>query len=281
MRFLEDHSTGKLYPNMTNAERVTASIDTGNLRWVGANVIAAGDFLTAGRDPVSGHVEMFAPNPQQPGSSVGHFSNALLPNELMEPVYTGPNHTINLTAELLKDIGWQTNVSTQQVLENPQPDSFQSGISTISGGVCNAQSVRILIDGVAFIDAAYGTSREDTRRVCGDANNGFSVLYNWNLLGEGQHTVALCVDGVCGRSVSVSVNTYGVEFLSGPHPDPIVACTNARPAPFPTITVLVWQESQQNWAIALTPTCTEVQTLCAPPVAPSFQQLCPLLTPCC
>src|SRR5262249_9365541 len=34
MRFLEDHSMAKLYPNMTDAERVTASIDTGELHWV-------------------------------------------------------------------------------------------------------------------------------------------------------------------------------------------------------------------------------------------------------
>src|SRR5712692_4034106 len=92
MRFLEDHSTGKLHPNMTDAERVTASVDTGDLHWVGANVVANSGFLTSGRHP-SGHVEMFAPNPQQSTSSVSHFSNALLPNELMEPIYTGPNHT--------------------------------------------------------------------------------------------------------------------------------------------------------------------------------------------
>jgi hypothetical protein len=281
MRFLEDHSTGKLYPAMTNAERAAASMNTGNLHWVGANVVAAGNFLVAGRDPASGHVEMFAPNPQQPGSSVSHFSDALFPDELMEPAYTGPNHTINLTAQLLKDVGWQTTTGTQQTLENPQPDSSQSGISVISGWVCDAQSVRILIDGESFLDAAYGTSREDTRPTCGDANNGFGVLYNWNVLGEGQHTVALCVDGVCGQSVPVHVNTYGTEFLRDLHPDPIVACTNTGPTPFPTVTVLVWQESQQNWAIALTPTCQEVQTLCAPPVAPPLQQLCPRLAGCC
>ncbi|HKA54523.1 MAG TPA: hypothetical protein VKJ47_12765, partial [Candidatus Binatia bacterium] len=146
MRFLEDHSTGKLYPAMTNAERVSASMNTGNLHWVGANVVAAGSFLIDGRDPASGHVEMFAPNPQQPGSSVTHFSDALFPDELMGPVYTGPNHTINLTAQLLEDIGWQTTTGTQQNLENPQPDSSQSGISVISGWVCDAQSVRLLID---------------------------------------------------------------------------------------------------------------------------------------
>ena len=45
---LEDHSTGKLYPQMTNAERVAASLNSGNLHWVGANVVASSGTLTAG-----------------------------------------------------------------------------------------------------------------------------------------------------------------------------------------------------------------------------------------
>ncbi|MBI2819276.1 MAG: peptidase, partial [Acidobacteria bacterium] len=60
---LEDHSTGKLYPNMSNAERVTASTDSGDLHWVGVNVVSGGIGLASGRDPLSGHVEMYAPSP--------------------------------------------------------------------------------------------------------------------------------------------------------------------------------------------------------------------------
>src|SRR5215471_12934304 len=102
---LEDHSTGKLYPQMTNAERVIASQNSGNLHWVGANVVAASGILTAGVHP-TGHVQMYAPNPQQPGSSVSHFDTALSPNELMEPFYTGANHDIAQTLELFEDLGW-------------------------------------------------------------------------------------------------------------------------------------------------------------------------------
>ena len=32
------------------------------------------------------------------------------------------------------------------------------------------------------------TRRTDTRGVCGDTNNGFGPLYNWNRLGDGPHT---------------------------------------------------------------------------------------------
>jgi hypothetical protein len=104
---LENHSTGKLYPQMTDAERVTASQSSGNLHWVGANVVAASGSLTAGVHP-SGHVQMYAPSPQQLGSSVSHFDAAVAPNEMMEPFYTGPNHNVALTLELFADLGWIT-----------------------------------------------------------------------------------------------------------------------------------------------------------------------------
>jgi hypothetical protein len=104
MLHLEDHTTGKVYPQMTNAQRVAASMDTGNLHWVGANVEAASGVLTAGR--VGTHVRMFTPNPQQPGSSVSHWDTALSPNEVMEPNYTGPLHDVGLALELFVDLGW-------------------------------------------------------------------------------------------------------------------------------------------------------------------------------
>jgi hypothetical protein len=106
MRNLEDHSTGKRYPDMSDAERAAANIATGNLHWVGPNVVAASIFLTAGRSVPSGHVQMYAPNPVAPGSSVSHFDTALTPNELMEPFLTGVSHNVGLAEALMGDIGW-------------------------------------------------------------------------------------------------------------------------------------------------------------------------------
>lgn len=108
MRFLEDHSTGKLYPIMTNAERVAASKNTGNLHWTGANAIAEGASLMTGRHSPSGHIQMYAPNPQQSGSSVAHWDTALSPNQLMEPSYTEPLQSFDLELALFEDLGWQT-----------------------------------------------------------------------------------------------------------------------------------------------------------------------------
>jgi hypothetical protein len=127
-RNLEDHSTGKLYPDMTDAERVSASQNTGNLHWVGANVVAASGRLTVGVDP-PGHVRMYAPNPQQPGSSVSHFDTIVTPNELMEPFYAGPNHDVGLTSELFRDLGWQVMSPTVVAAVLPSSRSVQVGVS--------------------------------------------------------------------------------------------------------------------------------------------------------
>ena len=49
----------------------------------------------------------------------------------------------------------------RKFLENPRPGSFQSGISVISGWVCEADGVEIEINGQLW-KADYGTERADT-----------------------------------------------------------------------------------------------------------------------
>lgn len=105
IRHLEHH--GVATPNyvcMSDSQRVTASTSAPNLHWIGPAVTAAAGSLSAGVS--GGHVQMYAPNPQEPGSSVSHFSTALSPNQLMEPNYTGVTQTLGLAAQLLDDIGW-------------------------------------------------------------------------------------------------------------------------------------------------------------------------------
>ena len=82
----------------------------------------------------------------------------------------------------------------QARLENPAPNSFQSGIAAISGWACEAQNITIELNGVPY-RAGYPTTRPDTQGVCGDTDNGFSLLWNWNNLGPGTHTVRALLDG--------------------------------------------------------------------------------------
>ena len=47
MLSLEDHSTGLLWPDMTDAEREASSIDSSDLHWVGPAVVAFPDCFTS------------------------------------------------------------------------------------------------------------------------------------------------------------------------------------------------------------------------------------------
>jgi hypothetical protein len=111
MPFLVDDRTGKTFIEMSNAERKSAIVATGHLKWNGDQVVAASGRLTTGAD-ASGRVQMYAPLPAQEGSSVSHWSDVLFPNELMEPFFTNPIHDVGLAAEALADMGWNAPHTT-------------------------------------------------------------------------------------------------------------------------------------------------------------------------
>ena len=133
----------------------------------------------------------------------------------------------------------------QGYLENPGADSFQSGVGVLSGWVCEAAVVEIELNGIPQ-EAAYGTERLDTLRACGDTDNGFGLLFNWNLLGAGEHEVVAFVDGVEWGRARATVTTLGQEFLRG-------AVGTCEAEDFPTLgetVTLVWQQNSQNFVIA-------------------------------
>ena len=82
------------------------------LTWVGTNVLSMMGILSAGTS--GGHVQMYAPNPQQPGSSVSHWDTALFPDELLEP-YDSPTSDYRLTLQSMKDIGWKMIAPAPQI----------------------------------------------------------------------------------------------------------------------------------------------------------------------
>ena len=130
-------------------------------------------------------------------------------------------------------------------LENPGPNSFQSGIGVLSGWVCEAETVELEIGHLGRQVAAYGTERLDTLGVCGDVDNGFGLLFNWNLLGEGEHEVAAYVDDIELGRATVKVTTLGTEFLRGAEGECVVA-------DFPTAgeaVLLEWQQNSQNFVM--------------------------------
>jgi hypothetical protein len=56
-----------------------------------------------------GYVQLYAPDPVQPGSSKSHFDTSATPNLLMEPSITPDLNSatdLDLTPALFEDIGW-------------------------------------------------------------------------------------------------------------------------------------------------------------------------------
>jgi hypothetical protein len=143
-----------------------------------------------------------------------------------------------------------TNILVPPVasLENPQPSSFQSGIGLLSGWSCQGPNIGISIDGKPMLQAPYGSGRADTASVCGATNisTGFGLLFNFNTLGAGLHSAQLNVNGVTlGTPTQFTVSVPAGEFLTG-------ASKQITVQDFPVIgkaTVLIWQQSQQNFAI--------------------------------
>ena len=138
---------------------------------------------------------------------------------------------------------------TQAWLGIPPPGSFQSGVGVLSGWVCEAEAVELAFEpatGEPFTEeAGYGTERGDTEGVCGDTDNGFGVLFNWNRLGDGQHTVRAYADDEAFGHSTFTVTTLGEAFaesLTRTHE------IEDFPAEGQTTTV-EWQAGQQNFVI--------------------------------
>ena len=153
---------------------------------------------------------------------------------------------VALCVTLWSGVAFAQTGNGRAMLENPAPDSHQSGISVISGWACDAQNIVIEIDDMSFT-AAYGTMREDTQEVCGDTDNGFSFLWNWSNNGDGEHTVRALSDGVEFGTATITVTTFGTEFLRDAQGSHIHILDN-----FPTTgeeTQIKWVESLQNFVI--------------------------------
>ena len=138
----------------------------------------------------------------------------------------------------------------QARLENPAPGSFQSGLGVISGWVCEADTVEIVFepggtDDTLTFEAGSGTERLDTADQCGDSDTGFGLLFNWNLLGDGTHTVRALADGDEFAHSTVTVTPLAGEFARGLR-------RTHEIADFPTAgqtTTVEWREAQQNFVI--------------------------------
>ena len=131
-------------------------------------------------------------------------------------------------------------------IETPAEGSIQSGVGVIRGWACDAKTISISIDDGPLIPVAYGSSREDTRKRCGDANNGYGMVMAWGLLPLGTHTLKTFHDNREIGHVTFTVAGIGgsgfTKGLSGSYD------LEGFPTPGDRVTVQ-WSEPDQNFII--------------------------------
>ena len=131
-------------------------------------------------------------------------------------------------------------------LENPAPSVPVSGIGLVSGWHCTASRIEVEFDGTVRLAASHGTDRLDTQPICGRRDTGFGLLFNWALLGAGNHTVRALADGVEFARRTFSVVSLGGEFLTGRSAETTLH-------DFPSVgrsTVLQWREATQSFVVS-------------------------------
>ena len=140
-----------------------------------------------------------------------------------------------------------STVTQAAMLENPADNALYSGINVISGWKCDAKgALTVRFNEGKPIPLVYGSQRDDTRPVCGDANNGFVAIWNWAILGDGTHTAVVYDNGIEFDRSTFDVGTTGEEFLEG-------ATAQVWIGDFPAPgerTRFVWNQSTQHLELA-------------------------------
>ena len=183
---LEDHSESLTWDLMTDAQRHTSAIDTGDLHFIGGNVDAA-----------VGHAPMYAPNSVEQGSSVSHWSTSFTPNQLMEPFITNPPiHDPGLAYELMLDIGWLADIGNNLPAVNIS--SPINGDTFVAGSAVNLNGSASDIEDGNLDDSINWSSNLD-----GSLGAGNSLVVVFNTVGE--HTISANVSDADSGSATAEV----------------------------------------------------------------------------
>ncbi len=179
----------------------------------GVNATLLLDHSAPGGADAQNRALMYAPNPVEGGSSVSHWDTSLFPNQLMEPNINGDlGHGVDLprdlTASLMKDIGWvvvsttppatvQFSTSSQTATETPNATTHVDVVISRTGD----------LSGSATVD--YASANGSVPGGANDRSDYLAALGTLNFApGESSKTVPVfIVDDAFGEPVeSFSIN---------------------------------------------------------------------------
>ena len=212
-RFLFDNTAGKDWTQMTNAERVASSVNTGNLVFTGAQVHSDAAFLDSGKDS-QGRPRMYAPNPIRVGSSVSHWDTVASPNQLMEPnitidIWQSVTAPEDLTFSLLRDIGW---CGLNCPPPPPPPSPTPTPTPPANDNFANAQ----VLTGCSPITTGTNVSATkesgEINHLLASPSSARSVWYQWQAPVSGTATISTAgstFDTILAIYTGNSLNTLG------------------------------------------------------------------------
>jgi hypothetical protein len=149
-------------------------------------------------------------------------------------------------AALVTNVVFAADSSTG-VLGTPADGGTVSGVGVISGYHCSSTNIEVFVDGVSLGRAGAGTTLKGTQSVCGHTETGYSLLYAFNNLANGQHTFTVTADGAVFDSHTVTtIQSGGQPWLSG---NTATYTLQDFPQAGWSATV-TWVESYQNFVVS-------------------------------
>ena len=148
----------------------------------------------------------------------------------------GQSYTFSVTATNEAGEGPSSNLSSavtpqapsvlRASLEEPLMGEVHTGVGNLRGWAVSSagiERIEILVNGVPSFDAPYGGVRSDVGGAFPDVPNsresGFSLAYNYNVLGAGEHTITAVAHSVDGEtfesSATFNVVRFDSEFIVG------------------------------------------------------------------
>ena len=120
----------------------------------------------------------------------------------------------------------QTQNVLRASLEEPLAGEVHTGVGNLRGWAVSSEGIariEILINGVSSFDAPYGGIRSDVGSAFPDVpdsnESGFSLAFNYNVLGAGQHTITAVAHALSGEifesSATFNVVRFDSEFIVG------------------------------------------------------------------
>jgi hypothetical protein len=199
--------------NSDNIKRKNSAVSGSNLFWNGqnANDLAIGK-LTSGFsdndssfDFTSGdRIQMYAPNPLEPGSSVSHFDISASPNELMEPNLALNACDIGLALGVLEDIGWAVTLpDNNDFYLNIHCQQIKNGETYINGFDGDSIKITPVSDTDSY---TYSLTYEsvDASDLIQETDNG--LIINTKSNGEFAGTYELTVSNSSDPDITITIN---------------------------------------------------------------------------